>query len=131
MNIVSVDDTLLSDDVMQQASFINAEFFEDVAEHNYKRFLLSGVCMGALARFVWSNDTNTSLQKGLYMALSTLLSDLALGVGVKMGYLDNKNLLKLCSTTSSKKSGLIKLACCITSSDKSVSSTEIIFIYIL
>ena len=90
MNIISVDDTLLSDDVMQQASFISPDFFEDVVEHNFKRFLLSGLTMGALARFVWSNDTNTSLQKGLFMGLATLLSDLALGVGVKMGYIDNK-----------------------------------------
>ena len=70
-------------------SYASLDFVEDVANQNYKRFLISGAVMGLLAKFAFQDDTNTSVQKALHMGASTLLSDLILAVGVKMGYLDN------------------------------------------
>lgn len=92
MDLVSLDDNFVNSDAMDtNTGIISAQFAEDVVQQSYKRFLISGGVMGVLAKFMYGDDMNISLQKSLYMAGATLVSDFLLSMAVKQGYVDNSS----------------------------------------
>lgn len=84
----SVNDAILNDDANNTATGYMG-VAEDIVQQNYSRFIISGITMGALSKLMWADNVNVSVQKALFMGLSTLASDLLLGMAIKMGYLSN------------------------------------------
>ena len=91
MNYLSLDDGLVSSSTLSSTtSYASLDFVEDSINQNYKRFIISGAVMASLAKFYYNDSNDISMKKGLYLAGATLVSDLLLGVAIKMGYLDNQ-----------------------------------------
>ena len=91
MDYLSVNDTIVSDSGMQSSSVLSGSYVESTLSNNYQRFVISSLVMFALSKFQQGIDTNMSLQKGLYAGIATLLSDLLLGVAIRMNYLPNQS----------------------------------------
>lgn len=86
----TLNDAVLNDDSMNNSTgYVSVA--EDIVQQNYSRFIVSGLTMGALSKLMWGDSVNISVQKALYMGLSTLLSDLLLGMAIKTGYLSNSS----------------------------------------
>lgn len=92
MDLVSLNDSFLNSDAIDSnTSVMSASFVEDVVSQNYQRFIISGIVMSALSKFMYSDDMNLTILKGLFMGASTLLSDVLLGVAIKNNYIDNSS----------------------------------------